>query len=160
MASFGLGNPSAAVALVTHTAIDSSTPWMAASEGNLPLLRSSLDTLGLAATAQDETGYAIIHAAAAYNHMAIIKWLLDQGVNVDVVDQEGDGVLHFAGNAATAQFLVIQGQADPALLNAAGKTALQTKQEELEETMQDEDSEEEDDDLEALKGLVEYLKSL
>jgi Ankyrin repeats (many copies) len=160
MASFGLGNTSAAAALAIQSVVDASTPWMAASEGNLPLLQSSLDTLGLPATAQDENGYALIHAAASYNQITILQWLLGQGAHVHAVDHEGDGVLHYSGNAMTAQFLVMEGKVSPALVNVEGKTALQAKVEELEEMMEDEDVEEDDEDLEALKDLVKFLKSL
>jgi ankyrin repeat protein len=160
MVSFGLGDTSAVAALAAQTVVDSSTPWMAASEGNLPLLRLSLDKLGLAAAAQDESGYALIHAAASYNQISILEWLLSQGANAHVVDEEGDGSLHYSGTAETAKFLVTQGHVDPNVANVEGKTALQAKQEELDEMMQEEDIEDDDDDLEALKALVEYLRSL
>ena len=160
MASFGLGNNSAVVALATQTVVDASTPWMAASEGNLMLLQSSLGTLGLPATVQDENGYALVHAAASYNQITILQWLLGQGADLQAVDHDGDGVLHYSGNAVTAQFLVVEAKVSPVLLNVAGKTALQAKEEELEEMMEDEDVEEQDEDLETLKDLVHYLKSL
>lgn len=147
-----------AAALAAQTEVDSSTPWMAAAEGNLPLLKSSLLALGLAATAQDETGYALVHAAVSYSQMNVLQWLVDNGANVHAVDNEGDTVLHYSGDAATASYLIQALEVDSMLTNVAGKTALQVKEEELEEIMDDEDDE--DDDVEVLKQLVEYLKSL
>lgn len=89
-----------------------------------------------------------------------MQWLVQtQAVNVNAVDAEGDSALHYADKVEAATFLVQSG-IDTALLNAEGKTALQSKQEEIDEMMQDEDTEDEDVDLLNLRALVEYLTSL
>jgi hypothetical protein len=77
-------------------------------------------------------------------------------------DQEGDTVLHYAGSTDTAKWLLQLPQSSPLLqtANRQGKTPLQAKQEELDEMMQDEDVEEDDEDVETLKLLVEYLTSM
>ena len=160
MATFGLGSPSSAAQAASLADIDSSTPWMAASEGNLPLLQASLTRLNIPITAADENGYTLLHAAASYNQMEILQFLLNHQVNIHATDNDGDSALHYAGNAQLAQLLVQVGKANPAQVNGQGKTALQAKQEELNEMMQDEDMEDDDDDVEALKGIVEYLSSL
>jgi ankyrin repeat protein len=168
MASFGLGgsnnnsNP-------PQTNADASTPFLAASEGNLRLLQSSLQHLSQPPTIQDDNGYTLLMAAASYNHISILQWLLET-INDDqclmsflhTQDQEGDTVLHYAGSTDTAKWLLQLPQSSPLLqtANRQGKTPLQAKQEELDEMMQDEDVEEDDEDVETLKLLVEYLTSM
>jgi ankyrin repeat protein len=159
MATFGLGRPTQK--LPPASEIDSSTPWMAASEGNLALLKHSLTLLSLPVTATDDNGYALLHAAASYNQIVILRFLLGQpNINVNVADNDGDSPLHYSGNGQTAQILFEVGKANPQQVNKDGKTALQAKQEELNEMMQDEDMDEDDDDVEALKGTVEYLSKI
>jgi ankyrin repeat protein len=159
MASFGLGR--AKQAPVPQGQIDSSTPWVAVSEGNIVLLQSSLTLLNLPLTAADENGYTLLHAAASYNQMEILQFLLSQNtVDVHATDNDGDSALHYAGNVPVIELLIQVGKANPAQVNSQGKTALQAKQEELEEMKQDEDVEDDDDDLETLKVVVQYLSSL
>ena len=160
MATFGLGNATSNQAFVATHKIEPNTPWMAASEGNLALLQQSLTTLSMPITAADENGYTLLHAAASYNQMEILQFLLSNGCNVHAVDNDGDSALHYAGNAQTAQMLVEIGKANFQQVNQEGKTALQAKKEELEEMMQDEDIEDDDEDLESLKGVVEYLSRI
>lgn len=156
MVSFGL----VGTANSTDEEVESNTPWMAVSEGNLELLKSSLQRLNLSVNAADENGYTILHAAASFNQMDIMKYLLEQGVNVHAVDNDGDSALHYAGNTASARFLVETAQSNPVQVNREGKTPLQTKQEELDEMMQDEDIDDDDDDVEALREIVQYLSTL
>jgi hypothetical protein len=160
MASFGLGRPASASANIPPGEIDSSTPWMAASEGNLALLQASLTTLNLPVTAADENGYTLVHAAVSYNQLEVLQFLLSNGANVNAADNDGDTALYHATAVAGAQFLIQHAKANPNQTNAQGKSPLQAKKEELEEMMQDEDVEDDDDDLEALKEVVKYLSTL
>src|SRR5687767_11694591 len=99
MASFGLGRSNNNNA---NSDIDSSTPWVAASEGNVALLQSSLAALQLPLSVADENGYTLLQAAASYNQMEVLSFLFSNGgVNVDAVDNDGDSVLHHAGNVQT-----------------------------------------------------------
>jgi ankyrin repeat protein len=157
-AAFGLGRSSSAPA--EGQPVDNSTPWMAASDGNLNLLQHALTTLSLPATACDENGYTLLQAAASYSQTAIMQWLLQTGaVNVNAVDTEGDSALHYADKVESAMFLV-QAGIDAAICNSQGKTALQSKTDDLNELMQDEDTEDDDEDLANLRALVEYITSL
>jgi hypothetical protein len=136
---------------------------MAASEGNLALLQSSVSSLNLPLTAADENGYTLLHAAASYNQLEVLRFLLNNVTDPQFIhagDNEGDTALHYAGNIDAAQLLVQVGKCNPSQANRQGKTALQTKQEELDEMMQDEDADEDDEDMEILKHLVAYLSSL
>lgn len=159
MATFGLGRPVQNIPPADQ--IDSSTPWMAASEGNLVLLQHCLQTLAphLTVNAADENGYTLLHAAVSYDKMEIVQFLLSQNVDVHATDNDGDSILHHAGSAQTTQFLVEVVKANPRAANAEGKTALQVKIEEMNEMIQDEDIEDDDEDLEKLKDIVAYLSS-
>lgn len=158
MATFGLGQP--IQTLPPASEIDSSTPWMAASEGNLLLLQHCMQTMGLQINAADENGYTLLHAASSYNQMEIMQFMLSQNVNVHAVDSDGDSALHHAGTAQTTQFLIQVAKANPTLKNAEGKTALQAKMEEMNELIQDEDIDDDDEDLMKLKDIVAYLSNV
>jgi ankyrin repeat protein len=160
-AAFGLGRPPlSSAAAADNQPVDNSTPWIAASDGNLNLLQHALTTLNLQPSASDENGYTLLQAAASYSRAAVMQWLIQtQAVNVNAVDTEGDSALHYADKVEAATFLVQSG-IDITICNAAGKTALQSKQEDIDEMMQDEDTEDDDEDLLNLRALVEYLNSL
>jgi ankyrin repeat protein len=167
MASFGLGRPDAAAPLAGHPAVDASTPWVAAADGNLPLLEAALSHLQLTVNAQDENGYTFLQAAASYNRMHVLEWIVQQqqqqqppGADCSLVDADGDSALHYASTATVARFLVTTAGVNPNLLNGEGLTALQRKRQELEEAQQDEDFDEEDEDYQQLQALVAYLASL
>ena len=165
--------PSAAAAAPI---IDASTPWIAAADGNLPLLQQALPQLHLTvATAVDERGYTLLQAAASYSQLAVLRWLVRElqqqqqtvppsagstNMIINAVDEDGDSALHYASTAAAAQFLVEEAGVDAGLCNGAGLTALEAKRRELEELLQEEDTEDDDVDVVDLKGIVAYLESL
>jgi ankyrin repeat protein len=161
-AAFGLGrSPSSSTPADHNQPVDGSTPWIAASDGNLNLLQHALTTLNLTPSVSDENGYTLLQAASSYSRAAVMQWLIQapQAVNVNAVDTEGDSALHYADKVEAATYLVQSG-IDTALLNVAGKTALQSKQEDMDEMMADEDTEDDDVDLLNLRALIEYLTSL
>ena len=160
MASFGLGRTDAPVANAADEPMDASTPWVAAADGNLPLLQNALQSLQLPVTAQDENGYTLLQAAISYNQAHVWTWLATQPqFTVHTVDAEGDSALHYAGTAPAARFLVETG-IDMTVRNNDNQTALEKKREELEEIRQDEDFDETDDEYVQLRGMVDYLSSL
>lgn len=156
-ATFGLGK--APAANNSSEDIDSSTPWVAVADGNLPLLQSSLKALSLQPSAADENGYTLLQAAASYSHLDIVRWLLSQRVNVNAVDGEGDSALHYASTVDAAR-LLIQANIDASLVNSSGLTALETKREELQEMMEDDGYDEEDSDAIHLRSIIDYLTQL
>ena len=164
--SFGLGRRTAAT-IPSAVVVDASTPWLAAADGNLSLLQSSLTQLRLSpAQAADENGYTLLQAAASYSQIAVMEWLVLRQVPnsssavVNAVDRDGDTALHYASTVEAAKFLVQVAHIDASVRNGAGQTALESKQAELDEMMQDEDNDEDDQDFVNLRSLVEYLKSL
>ena len=165
MSGFGLGKPNYYPATSDQEGIEPSTPWVAAADGNLALLKLALETLNLPPSAADENGYTLLQAAASYSHLPVIEWLLDQRdqngtilVSPNQPDGEGDTSLHYASSVQAAKILVEKGQADAKIENNDGKTPLQVKQEELDELMEDE--EEDSQDAEDLRELIAYLSSL
>ena len=169
MASFGLSSPTQSMGSSNNIGdIDVATIFSAASEGNLPLLQSAMSRLNFSPTTADENGYTLLHAASSYSQLGILKFLLDNldrnnpgcTAFVNAGDNEGDSVLHYAGSADAARMLIEDGRIDPNKVNSQGKTALQSKKEELEEMMQDEDMEDDDEDIEILQKTISYLSSL
>jgi hypothetical protein len=161
---FGFGNAGQS-GLEGRTAassdIDTSTPWMAAADGNVELLKAALEQLCMSPTDADENGYTLLQAGASYGQLRVLSWLLSlsQPTNINAVDNEGDTALHYASTLDTAKLLVESG-IDPAIQNKEGKTALETKQAELQEAMDDEDHGDEDEDVSSLRSLISYLSSL
>jgi len=174
--SFGLGRAPVDAATTPDDDIDSSTPWIAASDGDLPLLQKSLARLQLSLTAADDNGYTLLQAAASYSQLPVMDWLLSSArqqtpdqttVLVFAVDQEGDSALHYASTVDAVKRLIDAG-IDVDHKNQAGKTALEHKQEELENLMEDEednngddqDEGSEDDEARNLREVIAYLSSL
>ena len=143
--------------------IDASTPFVAAADGDLNLLQSSIKHLNLSANAViDSNGFTLLHAACGYCRVEVINWLLDLNndestiIDVNARDSDNDTPLHHCDDVESARILIEKGGADHQLTNNEGKTPLQSKEEELEE----EDDDDDDEDREKLKQLVAYLKSL
>lgn len=89
----------------------------------------------------------------------MIQWLL--GLNTDSIvidvnakDGDGDTPLHHCDDVDTAKILIGAG-ADTTIKNFDGKTALEVKQEDLDEGDDEDDSD--DEDRSKLKELVEFL---
>lgn len=142
--------------------IDASTPWVAAGDGDLNLLQTSIKQLGLSPNAADSNGFTFLHAACGYCRVEVIQWLLGlnkESITIDVnaCDGDGDTPLHHCDDTVSAKMLV-DGGADHLLKNEEGLTPLEVKGEEVQEGNEDEDSD--DEDRNKLKELVAYLKSL
>jgi ankyrin repeat protein len=139
--------------------IDESTPFVSSADGDLLLLQESLQKLNLPPSCQDGNGLTPIHSAASYNQIDVLIWLISQeGVDINAKDNDGDTPLHYCDCLDAAKVLVEEGKADFKIRNEEGKTALETKQEELKDTDDEEDSD--DEDRISLKALVNYLKEV
>lgn len=85
----------------------------------LPLLRSNTAF----ASSQDEHGYSLLHAAASYNHISLLRTLLDEfHVDVNMKDEDGETPLFVVETVEAAQILVRSG-ADLTIQNDEGVTA-------------------------------------
>ncbi|APA14735.1 hypothetical protein SS1G_06744 [Sclerotinia sclerotiorum 1980 UF-70] len=83
-----------------------SNPFLLAADNSpdlLPLLRSN----PALASAQDEHGYSLMHAAASYNHLDLLRALVTEfNVNVDLKDEDGDTALFVTETLDCAKLLV------------------------------------------------------
>ena len=68
----------------------------------------------------DDNGYTPMHAAASYNHVELIQFLISRGGNVNIQDPDGDTPLHVCENVSMAQALISLG-ANINLQNNEGK---------------------------------------
>jgi uncharacterized protein len=89
-------------------------------EGLLTLLQEEPSL----ATGQDEHGYSLIHAAASYNHLDLLRKLVrDFKVPVDLRDEDGETALFVIETIEAARVLVEELALDPSLKNDEGVTA-------------------------------------
>lgn len=88
----------------------------------LELLRSDPSL----ATSQDEHGYSLVHAAASYDHLDLLRALVrEYGVDVNLRDEDEETALFVVETVAAARVLVEELDADTAATNADGQTAAQ-----------------------------------
>lgn len=76
------------------------------------------------ASASDAHGYSLVHAAASYHQLDVLRELVRKyNVDVNKLDEDGESALFAAEHADVARCLVEELGADFALRNAEGKTA-------------------------------------
>ena len=91
-----------------------------ASPALLPLLRR---TPALAAS-QDEHGYTLVHAAASYNQLVLLRALIQEfDVDVNMVDEDGETALFSVETVAAARCLIEELGVDRRRLNHDGASA-------------------------------------
>ena len=165
MTLFGFGGTGSSQ--ITQDEIDESTPFVAAGDGDLNLLKATLEHLNMPLSKPDENGFTICHAAAAYNHVHILQWIISEAGEsvaaiVNAQDTDGDTPLHHCDKVEAAQTLIREGRANYTLKNNAGQTALQLKQDDFEEAVGGDDDDNMDDifidEIVELKELIDYLK--
>lgn len=90
-------------------------------QGLIALLRREPSIL---ASKQDEHGYSLIHAAASYNHLDLLRALISEfKVPVDLKDEDGETALFVVETVAAARVLVEEWKLDAAIRNNDGLTA-------------------------------------
>ncbi|KAL5615680.1 hypothetical protein BROUX41_005712 [Berkeleyomyces rouxiae] len=76
------------------------------------------------ASVQDEYGYSLVHAAASYNHLDLLRKLVsDFHVPVDILDEDGESALFVVETVETARVLVHELSSNVHLRNSNGQTA-------------------------------------
>ncbi|KIW12925.1 hypothetical protein PV08_08112 [Exophiala spinifera] len=86
----------------------------------LPLLRSRPEL----ASAQDAHGYSLLHAAASYNHVDLLKVLAGEfKVDINLKDEDGETCLFVAETTEVASCLVEELHIDVGIRNDEGMTA-------------------------------------
>ena len=100
--------------------------WVAAMEGNLPVLKAYLSGDRNLLNGRNESGLTPLHLAAWKGHADVVKFLLDQGADPNVVENSGDTPLHYAaswGFVDCARLLLSRG-AEVNMRNRDGQTPL------------------------------------
>lgn len=86
----------------------------------LPLLRSNPQL----ASSQDEHGYSLLHAAASYNHLDLLRTLINEfHADVNLKDEDGETPLFVAETVQMARVLAEELRADLTIQNDEGLTA-------------------------------------
>lgn len=86
----------------------------------LPLLRANPEL----AVQQDEHGYSLIHAAASYNHLDLLRTLVNElNVPVDLRDEDNETALFVVETVDAARCLIEELKLDPTLVGDEGRTA-------------------------------------
>ncbi|KAG7287674.1 hypothetical protein NEMBOFW57_007187 [Staphylotrichum longicolle] len=98
-------------------------PYLLAADDPQGLLALLVEDPSLAPR-QDEHGYSLVHAAASYNHLALLRALVrDFKVPVDLRDEDGETALFVVETVDAARVLVEELGLDPKLQNEEGQTA-------------------------------------
>ena len=86
----------------------------------LPLLRAKPEL----ASAQDAHGYSLLHAAASYNHLDLLRSLISEfGVNINLKDEDGETCLFVTETVEAAKCLVEELHVDVGVQNDEEMTA-------------------------------------
>jgi hypothetical protein len=100
-------------------------PFLLAADNSpslLPLLRSN----PALASSQDEHGYSLLHAAASYNHLDLLRTLVNEfHVDVDLKDEDGETALFVAETVECAKTLVEELHASIFVRGDDGASALE-----------------------------------
>jgi len=98
--------------------------WIAASDNDIPAVAHFLSENATSVNARDENGYTPIHAAASYNHISLLKSLIQtHRGDPNITDHDGDTPLFVVETVEAACCLVEELNADPKHRNSAGLTA-------------------------------------
>ena len=86
----------------------------------LPLLRSNPSLASL----QDKHGYSLLHAAASYNHLDLLRALVHEfHVDVNIKDEDAETPLFVVETVEAAHLLIVELGADPTIKNEESMTA-------------------------------------
>lgn len=100
-------------------------PYLLAADNSpalLPLLREN----PALASGQDEHGYSLVHAAASYEHLDLLRTLVREfNVDVNLRDEDSETALFVVETVAAAKVLVEELDIDVTAKNAEGQTAMQ-----------------------------------
>ncbi|KAI1090974.1 ankyrin repeat-containing protein [Rostrohypoxylon terebratum] len=103
----------------------STNPFLLAADNSpalLPLLREN----PALASEQDDHGYSLVHAAASYNHLDLLRTLIREfGVDVNLRDEDEETALFVVETVDAARLLVEELGADIEITGSDGYTARQ-----------------------------------
>ena len=91
---------------------------------NSPNLHSILQSNPSLASSQDDHGYSLVHAAASYNHLDLLRTLVHEfHVDPNIKDEDGESALFVVESVESAQCLLEELRADPTVKNDEGMNA-------------------------------------
>ncbi|KAK3306841.1 uncharacterized protein B0T15DRAFT_393021 [Chaetomium strumarium] len=101
----------------------SPNPYLLAADNPTALISLLRENPSLA-PCQDEHGYSLLHAAASYNHLDLLRSLIREfKVPVDIKDEDGETALFVVETVDAARILVEELGLDAKLQNSEGQTA-------------------------------------
>lgn len=78
------------------------------------------------ASSQDENGYSLLHAAASYNHLDLLRTLVTKyNLDVNMKDEDGETAIFVVETVDCARLLIEELHADTTIRGIDGKTALE-----------------------------------
>ncbi|KAF3989479.1 hypothetical protein FT663_03597 [Candidozyma haemuli var. vulneris] len=104
--------------------------WVATADNDQALVKKYIESGEFSANSKDPNGYTPIHAAASYGHIELLRYLLEQGGDINIQDEEGDTPLHHVEDLTVATTIVEEFKADFKIKNAEGQTPAQFIEEE------------------------------
>ncbi|KAL2120935.1 hypothetical protein VTJ04DRAFT_4962 [Mycothermus thermophilus] len=105
-------------------------PYLLAADNPQALLALLREQPSLA-PCQDEHGYSLVHAAASYNHLELLRALVREfNAPVDLRDEDGETALFVVETVAAAKVLVEELGLDKTIRNSEGQTAREKLEEE------------------------------
>ena len=100
-------------------------PFLLAAD-NSPQLLELLRSDASLASSQDAHGYSLMHAAASYNHIDLLRTLVNEfKADPDLTDEDGETALFVVETVEAAQCLVEELHADATITNVDGIIAEQ-----------------------------------
>ena len=94
--------------------------WVAASDGNINAVKALIESGTHVVNEQDNNGYSAIHAAASYGHEELIRYLISNGADVNLKDNDGDTPILLCEEPEIFTILKSYG-ADPTAVNDLGQ---------------------------------------
>ena len=94
--------------------------WVAAADGRLDIVEKLISLGENTANSRDPNGFTPIHAAASYGHINIIEYLINNGGDINIQDNDGDTPLHHCENLEIIKLLINKYNADYKIKNNEG----------------------------------------
>ena len=86
--------------------------WIAAADNQRQIVEHYITSGEFTPNSKDPNGYTPIHAAASYGHINLLQYLIDNGGDINIQDNEGDTPLHHVEDVKSAKYLIENLHAD------------------------------------------------
>ncbi|KAJ2752479.1 hypothetical protein GGI19_003803 [Coemansia pectinata] len=99
--------------------------WTATGDGDMARVEQLVEADKTLVNAKDQSGYTPLHAAASWKQPKLLEFLIKNGGDVNITDNDGDTPLHICEDLECAQLLLDNG-ANPEAENDEGLSPVQT----------------------------------